>query len=147
MMFFKIESEEFWQKIENNVKETGLEGGVYRLHCLKDPEGDEVIPIQRCMGEDNEGILYIGKANQFLNRVIDLKKSLLPNYKTKSHVCGLRYNNDAHANFRDAFPIERLCVTLVSDQNPKRMEEELLFKYCKKFGETPPLNSLEQANI
>ena len=101
----------------------GTKGGVYKLHCYLPDDSKDVMPTNRILGTDDQGVLYIGKADSFLERVIDLKKSLLPNYKTDNHGCGSRYWNQTHTNFRVQFPMYRLFVSLIQSDDPGKFEK------------------------
>lgn len=136
---FIVDSEELWHHINDLYKN---KGGVYRLHCFSSDDHQDVIPVHRTIGADPDGVLYIGKADCFLDRVIELKKSLLPKYKTDTHICGRRYWNDMLYRFRMQFPLERLCVSLVKSDTPEESEKKELEEYCIKFGEIPPLNRM-----
>ena len=128
---YRISSESMWHEINEQHGETG---GVYILKC----GDDNPIPINRLLGTDSEGILYIGKADSFTNRVAELKKSISPQYKSGSHECGSRYKS--HSHIQGAFPYEKLYLSLVSSTDPRSTESDLLQQYEKTFGELPPLN-------
>jgi hypothetical protein len=131
MIKFKISSESMWHEI-NELH--GESGGVYILRCgVETP-----IPVNRLLASDEEGTLYIGKANSFLNRVAELKKSISPQYKSGSHECGTRYKS--HSGIYKVYPYEELYINLVESDDPRTTESNLLQNYEKKFGELPPLN-------
>jgi hypothetical protein len=90
------------------------------------------------LGCDKEGILYIGKASSFLDRVIGLKKSLSPEYISSEHECGYRYKN--HSVVFTQFPYLSLHVALIACENPRESEKEYIQKYYDSFGELPPFN-------
>ena len=134
-MEYKISSEDFWYQIDEIF---GKDGGVYILSCLD--ENELVIPVSRLLRDDTKGILYIGKASSFLDRVIDLKKSLSPEHLSTGHECGVRHKT--HVGICKKFPYERLQVTLIGSNNPEKTENEKLQNYKKEFGELPPLNRI-----
>ena len=136
MKSHKLNSDGLWNFIDDNFGNTG---GVYKLICMKN---EKVIPIDRVIKTDNSGILYIGKAGSFEQRVIYLKKAMLPNFKSKSHICGRRYNLPELKNFREKFKLDDLYVSFISHDNPEAYEKELLNEYLLEFGELPPLNRL-----
>jgi hypothetical protein len=140
MKKYLVDSKQLWHQINM----PGVVGGVYKLHCFTSDDHQDVIPVNRVLGTDNEGVLYIGKADCFLDRVIELKKTILPEseYKTDTHICGRRYWTKIHKNFRIKFPVKRLCVSLVKSDTPEKSEKEELEEYCMKFGEIPPLNRM-----
>jgi len=133
MSKFKISSEEMWHEIN---AQHGDSGGAYILKC--DSGNGSPIPVDRLLSKDLDGILYIGKASSFLNRVADLKKSISPEYKSGSHECGSRFKQ--HSGISAAFPYESLYLNLVEDTEPRAVESTLLKEYEDKFGELPPLN-------
>lgn len=128
---YKISDTEFWRKINSDFN---IGGGTYQLYCVDDI--DNPIQINRLLKNDKKGILYIGKALTFLDRVIDLKKSLSPYHISANHECGVRYKN----NLRERFPYENLWVELESFENIDEAEKKLLSDYENEFGELPPLN-------
>ena len=134
---YLITSEELWNQINERF---GDKGGVYKLHCLSLSGPKRIEPLSRLLNVDNEGVLYIGKAISYLDRVINLKKSLLPKMKSQGHICGRRYWNDTYKTLRVRYPAERLCISFVQSDSPEKLEKEELASYCKRFGEPPPLN-------
>jgi len=128
---FKISSENMWHKIN---EAHGESGGVYILRC----GDDKPISISRLLENDESGTLYIGKANSFINRVAELKKSISPKYSSDSHECGARYK--LHTGISNNFPFEQLYLNLIASDDPRTTESNLLKEYEEKFGELPPLN-------
>lgn len=142
----RIIDDGFKSKLAAQVEGQKVNSGVYKLHCLDDSE-TEIEQMSRCLGIDEEGVIYIGKAKELLSRVMDLRNSFFQKGNERAHICGRRYLNPAHEKFMSSFPVERLFVTLDFDENPERLEAEELYNYCRKFGETPPLNNKEQASL
>lgn len=128
-----LSSENLWYEIDEVF---GNQGGIYLLTCIDD--NNQPIPIHRVLGMDDKGVLYIGKADSFKNRVIELKKSVSPDYKTASHECGVRLSE--HSRLSEKFPFLNLVVTLIGAPNSRNLESEYLGNYLKEFGELPPLN-------
>jgi hypothetical protein len=128
---FKISSENMWHEIN---EAHGESGGVYILRC----GDDKPISISRLLANVESGTLYIGKANSFINRVAELKKSISPKYNSGSHECGARYKS--HSEISNIFPFEQLYLNLVASDDPRSTESNLLQEYEEKFGELPPLN-------
>jgi hypothetical protein len=125
---------ELWNKI-NMLYQT--KGGVYKIIAYKD--GQRIL-IDRFLGQDQSGTLYIGKANSYLNRVIHLKTSILSFYNSSSHICGRRYK--ANPNIAVKFPEEVLFIELIPTASPAELERVLIIEYATKFGEVPPLNAV-----
>jgi hypothetical protein len=130
---YNISDSEFWSKINTDF---GEGGGIYQLYCCD--ENDQIIKTNRLLKTDNNGILYIGKATSFLDRVITLKKSISPNYNSDNHECGVRYKSSDLTKAK--FPFDYLRIKLIGCENIDSKEKELLTKYEQEFGELPPLN-------
>jgi len=131
---FEIYKESFWYNINSEFKETG---GVYKLFCVD--HNEQRIEVNRVLKNDSNGILYIGKATSFLDRVITLKKALSPEHKSENHECGVRYKK----HFKEKFPYDKLRLELIESGDIGYLERELLSDYEKEFGELPPLNRMK----
>ena len=118
------------------ISKFGNSGGVYMLKC--DDGNGQPISINRMLEKDKEGVLYIGKADNFSDRVATLKKSIAPIYKSDTHECGVRYKNNDRIS--DAFPFEQLYLTLIPSEEPRSVELVEITSYEKNHGELPPLN-------
>ena len=132
MALLKISDRELWNKINN---EFSIGGGVYKVIATDD---EKPVAIQRLLDIDKEGILYIGKASSFLDRVIFLKTSTDPDYKSSNHEFGVRYKE--HPTMKVKYPYDKLFVHLETTDKPDSLESEALKNYYHKFGELPPLN-------
>ena len=133
MQTFKISDKELWNNINSNF---GNKGGLYKLICY---ESGKPKSINRFLSSDNNGVLYIGKATSYLDRVITLKKSLdYNNYIDTNHECGARYKT--HPTIKDLFHFEELHIELTPSDNPSELERKELKEYYFSFGELPPLN-------
>lgn len=132
MKQYKVNNENLWSLINIDF---GNHGGIYKVIWIKD-NNPKTIP--RLINSDNQGVLYIGKCHTFLDRVIDLKKSLLPKYKSDNHDFGKRYNNTPILN--KSICLDEIFIELRSSENPKKTEAEELEEYYKTFGELPPFN-------
>lgn len=135
MNIYKISSDEFWHEIEG---EFGTSGGIYILKCASDEKFSMPRPVGRLLAQDTEGVLYIGMASSFLDRVSELKKSIAPEYKSSNHECGFRYKSNAE--ICSLFPYPLLFLELIASSNPRQEELSSLKAYESKFGELPPLN-------
>ncbi|MBI3720487.1 MAG: hypothetical protein HY252_18060 [Sphingobacteriales bacterium] len=124
----------FWNSINERHNQNG---GVYKIIAVRN---ETRIPINRFLGADIEGVLYIGKATSFIDRVIELKKSIAPEYNGTGHICGRRYK--ANPNIAKQFPYEILFIELLQTDKPEELERSLLTTYAEKFGEVPPLNAI-----
>ena len=133
---YLLSSEKIWQKLE---RDHGDKGGVYKLHCFDEENDRRFIPINRILGVDQEGVLYIGKASVICNRIGDLMKSLSPKHKSFNHPAGMRYASNQI--LQESFPFERLCVTVLPNEKPNEAEIHEMRKYFKEYGEVPPFNA------
>lgn len=133
-LIIRLADEKNWHQIEAVF---GQKGGIYRLFATN---AGAVCPIPRVLDTDDSGTLYIGKANSFLDRVIDMKKSILPNYKSSSHDAGVRYKK--LSAMQTHFPVDDLMVELTLSDSPTETERQALDEYQNKFGEVPPLNAM-----
>jgi len=117
------------------------QGGVYKLHCLKKDSQNEFIPIDRILGTDPEGVLYIGQTGSDHRRIAKLRSSLSPGPMRYIHHAGIRYKKNQ--KLQNHFPSDRLCITFKPVSNPKSVESKEIQDYFNKFGEVPPLNGIE----
>jgi len=134
MNLLQIADEDLWNKI-NLLHQT--KGGVYKIIAV---QNGQRVSVNRFLGIDNLGILYIGKATSFLDRVINLKKSISPDYSGESHICGRRYKSNPNIALK--FPFDCMYLELIESEKPEELERDNLFEYLRKFGEVPPLNAI-----
>lgn len=130
---YQLSSETLWNEINDDFQN---KGGAYKL--IFRSKG-QIKPIGRFLGIDKDGVLYIGKATCYLDRVIALKKTIDPKMKSASHICGRRYNK--LEGVKAEYPYENLFIQLFQDDNPEEKELEFLNEYVNRFGEVPPLNA------
>jgi hypothetical protein len=119
----------FWKNIPEG-------GGVYKIHCIQDKMP---IKINRVLGIDNQGILYIGQSDNLRARIRMLWRVLNPKLKATAHTFGKKHNENK--KLQKAFPLKSLYVSYQITKEPKALETILLDKYFIKFGEVPPFNS------
>ena len=129
-----LQDDNFWEHINKRHEKNG---GVYKIIAVRN---NERVPIHRFLGTDNNGVLYIGKATSFIDRVIELKKSIASDYNGTGHICGRRYK--ANPNIAKQFPYDILFIELSQSDKPEEFERSLLTEYADKFGEVPPLNAI-----
>lgn len=123
----------------NKINETfGKSGGIYKIKAFNN---NTPVIINRLLDSDKEGVLYIGMANSYLDRVITLRKSTDPEYISTNHEFGSRYKQ--HSTIKIKFPYDSLFIELQSSDNPNELEKIELRKYYAAFGELPPLNRRE----
>lgn len=134
MNLFKLSNKNLWNELDSL---SGEKNGIYKLRWVKNKKPQS---INRLFGTDNKGLLYIGKADLFTDRVIDLKKTLSPDYESSPHSCGRKINEIEI--LRKNIHFEDLYVEIIPDNFPEKREGEELKKYTKTFGEVPPLNAI-----
>lgn len=124
--------------------------GVYRLQAVDGSGGFQ--KLRRLLGDDIEGVLYIGESKELPYRVGSLKKSVSTAYAKLSPTLygNLGYDDvSCHqtgpkilgiASFVERFPFSQLVVTVERSDSHYQREGDLLQEYRTKFGENPPLN-------
>ena len=119
----------FWKRIPES-------GGVYFINSYND---NNLAKLNRVLGQDEDGILYIGKSENLRERLRMLWRVLNPKLKATAHTFGTKYYNNK--KLEEAFPLKSLYVSFRITTKPKILESELLDKYFSKYGEVPPFNS------
>lgn len=117
--------------------------GVYKLYYFKNSSPRS---INRLIGKDTKGILYIGMTEvPFLTRVCNLQHALFGNSHKEAGNDGP--SNSGHTQMgkkyyriRHKVKIEDLFIGIFPNETPKNAESNALEKYVKEFGELPPLN-------
>jgi hypothetical protein len=119
----------FWGEIPEKA-------GVYFIHSYDNghPTG-----LNRVLGTDEEGVLYIGRSVNLRERLRMFWRVLDPKLKATAHTFGTKYNDNK--KLWEAFPLKSLYVSYRITTEPKKLESELLDKYFSKYGEVPPFNS------
>jgi hypothetical protein len=136
---FKLVNDYLYNEIFNNFSDLG---GTYKIVSMNLNE-DRPFVVDRFLKRDERGILYIGKANRFTNRVVELKKSIIMKYKTASHDFGIKFNTILEYHYKtELLNPENLWVELTEHQYPDKLEMEEIANYLKEFGELPPFNSV-----
>ena len=136
-----VSDESFWEKTNELIGESP---GIYKLHCYKG-NSKEYIPINRLLGTDSEGLLYIGCGKSLSLRVNFLMMALSAAAGKKGytdiskHSCGYKYRNE---KIQQVVPYENLYITVYPniEKDPYVYEREELEYYENKFGEAPPFN-------
>ncbi len=130
---YRLSDKRFWEKIQAQY---GDGGGTYELYCML-PKTN-IVPVHRMLKTDKSGTLYIGRATSFIDRVIELRKSLSPNHISSNHACGIRYKSSE--SLQEKYPYEHLYIELHGTKMGVELEREKLNAYLNEFGELPPLN-------
>ncbi len=137
---FPATHQEFYDKFDNWRKEKsklGLpESGVYKLIANK--------KIGRLLGEDQKGILYIGKGIilPYHNRIGKFVNSI--NNTEVAHSGGVRFTLE---RIQDQYPLEVSEIEIILVENPESLESKLLDDYYQEFGELPPFNRRKERII
>lgn len=130
---FPVIHKSFYLEFEQWRKQKSVEGaikkGVYYLLAGK------LVP--RCLGEDIDRILYIGKGIILdpFHRLGKLINAI--NETEKMHEAGKRYNSRL---FKEKYPLENIRLRVVLTAKSLDKEKAQLATYVLKFGELPPLN-------
>ncbi|NVK52809.1 MAG: hypothetical protein HWD85_07720 [Flavobacteriaceae bacterium] len=132
---FKLEHSEFYKIFDpwrKNQPKDFPKNGVYVVKSN--------LIVERCLGPDPDGILYIGQGNilSYNNRVGKLVNSF--NGGLNVHEAGTRYLQNEKLRLK--FPISSLILEITLPDNHKEMEKDLLKKYLMEFGDIPPLNRI-----
>jgi hypothetical protein len=113
-----------------------LNSGVYKIISIVDGHR---MPIQRLLGIDLKGVLYIGGSLCLVNRITTFKKTISTSFKSNNHSGGRRYIKNE--KIVKAFPYNSLYVEMTQHDYPTEIEKQLLDEYFWVFGEAPPLNA------
>jgi hypothetical protein len=139
MTLYAIKDRDLYTQITADISNSP---GCYVLCCCK---GDGFFSINRILGVDDAGTLYIGSGTSLCQRIGSLRKALCAavsrdGYTDRGvHGCELKYT-DA---LQQRFPFDSLKVLLypaTSNEEAWRQEAELLAEYERRFGEAPPFN-------
>jgi len=119
-----------------------LKSGCYALLLF---EENEAKSICRLSGKDNNGILYIGKADKILKRIISLQQSVIFNSdKSQNEPIEKGHQSLSRKYFRirKKIDVKNLRIGIWDNQEdlPEKLESYLLELYVDSYGELPPLN-------
>lgn len=128
-----------WSNWENIEKLPDYEGkGVYRVR-LVDNKGKSV-SIQRFLGEDKDGIILIGEAEDIKTRLNQFNK-VVTESKKYAHSEGLTIHLLRKiTKFNEKYGMCTFQYTFSKVDEHKEEEKRLLKNYFQEYGETPPLN-------
>lgn len=113
--------------------------GIYRISFRTD-DGEDVIPIRRAGGIDNDGIIYVGSAGELYERVGNFRVVVFDDHpQKKAHSAANRYVR-IQAMSR-IFPPNQLWFEWEEHDDPEEEEKRLLLDYLERFGELPPFNN------
>jgi hypothetical protein len=123
------------------ARHVGDWSGVYRIVGLIE-DNEKIVParIERALGTDTTGTLYIGCAIALAPRLREFSRFLRggSGYGSQtSHKAAAPLRDSA---FKARFPLSCIGVTWLYDQHYDTIEGNLLMSYQWSFGETPPLN-------
>jgi len=117
---------------------------VYKIRLIRD---GEPVKIGRFLGEDESGLIYIGKRPTKKNdRLKEFKRILEKNsHLAANHSAAKRYLSikckieNKFCRCQVQYSYRKLC----SKCEASNKEKELLMCYFEKYGEFPPLNRKE----
>ena len=147
IMIVQINDRRMYEKVRDECGEQLA--GCYRLVGLS-PSGNP-IPIRRMLGDDEDGVLYIGASVRLPGRLASLKKALLASYGEGGYLNKYVHNAAAKLTpgsmklFPDTncFHVEVRKGDLTWSPKDKAHfveEARLLRRYHDRWGEYPPLN-------
>ena len=119
---------------EEELMDIPKKRGVYQFRCV-DQKGIPV-PIQRLIGKDSGGIVYIGQCNDLHKRIKGFWVTIQEKDFSR-HAAGWSY---VSMNFYSIFPPNRLQFRYKTAKNPAAVERALILYYLKEFMALPPLN-------
>lgn len=146
---YQVNDPKTWDKMQ---KEVGHVPGVYELRALG-PDGINFRPLQRLVSVDQNGILYVGASLSLPARVASLRKGVFAAYgreydQPTVHPCGTKLRD--RPRMMEFCDVDSLCVIVEACENSPELFEDhgrhfelewqRLQRYCKEFGEYPPLN-------
>jgi hypothetical protein len=111
--------------------------GVYRLFGLNSDNARDAATINRLVGHDDTGTLYIGEAGRMNARLNQLRRSFR---REETHGAVRRWQDSELLKSR--FPKERLAIAILwtTVRMHQKIEGDLIRAYLNSFGDTPPLN-------
>ncbi|KKL90433.1 hypothetical protein LCGC14_1904750 [marine sediment metagenome] len=125
-----------WENIENLPDYEGK--GVYRFR-LVDNKG-KCVSIPRFLGEDKDGIIVIGEAENIKTRLNQFNK-VVTESKKYAHSEGLTIHLLRKiTKFKEIYGMCTFQYTFIKVDEHKEAEKKLLENYFEDYGETPPLN-------
>lgn len=131
--YFSVEHQSFYNEFDiwrkNMIGQKQPANGVYILFANK--------KINRLIGSDDKGILYIGKGNilNINNRVGKLINAI--NKTETRHDGGVRLQNK---KIIQLYPLSEMSLKISLNENSEREEKRLLNEYEQTYGELPPFN-------
>ena len=111
--------------------------GIYFLQRVD--KQNNIHSISRLIGEDNQGILYIGKSTNLAHRLGILINLINRTSTTGKHSMGIRYQ-EIEA-FKQHLKPESIKLRVFLCDNPRQLESKMLKEYLYRYGELPPLNN------
>lgn len=114
--------------------------GIYKIIACD--EYSKRLNINRFLGSDIEGIIYIGKSNNLRKRLKKIRSGILNTDKLNTgHIATRRIKN--YSNIQYFFRNHQIFVEVeycTNDDEAKTIEKKYLEDYTNIFGERPPLN-------
>jgi hypothetical protein len=108
--------------------------GVYQLIANKQ--------VNRLLGTDEVGILYIGKGDILSNNSRVGKFINALNQTEEAHDGGNRFN---FQKIKEKYPLANCKIRIILEKDAELLEAKLLDEYLRKFGELPPFNRISES--
>lgn len=124
---------------QKNLKEDArlVKIGVYKIYLYS---SNGPITINRFLGGDNSGLIYIGAAEKttLKYRLENFLRTLDPENKTNSHSGGNKIKGNQE--IKKFISKHVLMYDVITTASAKFDEKEEIKNYKDQFGEVPPLN-------
>jgi hypothetical protein len=115
--------------------------GIYKIYLCA-PDG-EPIELQRLLGKDSTGLIYIGASKSSVKeRLLMFKRVTTDGYRANAHSGALKLNSikTALEKVYGSFNLYFDCTSSPDSQHAMKKERDLLAIERAKNGETPVLN-------
>jgi hypothetical protein len=133
----------YWTKVERleSVGRFAIRSpGVYKVvGLLRDTENIMPVPVERALGPDITGTLYIGEAKWLHDRLGNLLTDMRATRRgrVEKHQAARLLKSLAYSK---RFPLSCIGVSWRFDPDHHFVEGNLIESYQLEFGELPPLN-------
>ena len=124
--------------LQNILQLSNSSKGVYRIFLFK--ENGKPIDIQRILGVDYSGLMYIGSSenNSIQYRLKCFLHSMDVSRKQNNHSGGLKICTNL--KLQQFIENKQMMFDFIVENEARNLERELLKSYRNEFGEVPPLN-------
>lgn len=128
-----------WREISEPTNHNG-----YAVYAIRLLNNDSVVPINRFLATDTEGLLTIGMTTYLENRRYQFIRGVTKGYGHSAANLIFILNRDS-AEFTSLVPEPEFQIVYCiaeSNTDARKLESEFTRKYFNRFGECPPLTSV-----